>query len=1071
MPAVNARPNRLYAAANTLTPTLPARGRDKSPTLPTRGMEAPPLGRDFVAPGGLTESMVMTLQRLAGNSAVATLLQGRGRSSPGQQGRRVQRATLGWSGAESDSWNKGEISVTAEGKKAAAGEAGILRIPVSGIDAGRTGPMEGESGGGSDPNIGARLAAINAAARKAAKEKGEKPPPPVKELAVSEVTSEAAGGETGGEAILVVPTGLRPGPVDVLIHLHGHTIGYRQARHGKGEAPPPRDVQYDRIEQQLLAASKEGTPMLGILPQGSFYSKFGPGGRAGLNADAYIDQVFALGVPELKGLTRGRVTLSGWSGAGAGISEMIAGSEAQAAGRKVPGGKTGALLPSSDFEGLFLFDAIYGKRLDGWLAPIWRLLQSRLKADLAALTDAAGGTSDAAAAERKQLDFLAAKGFRFRGIYTEVGGCVTNYEMLRDDLLDKKWFQTRAVAALPSSVQGAWHANYQVQQSGKGVSHNEMIGKQGGPNQENLLKAIEMLPKPAAPAAGGAAHGRAAPVDKDRPAASSSAAPRVPVAPAMASTESVTNQLIDAAASLGRAGNGSSKPKSGTLLRQEDVRSALENRSKNATLNAHFTNSQAVVEAAAAGPPKALALYQQASGLVRLVELQFILNPQASAIDLLPPDRAKRWKDFKWDPADYPGGPKGKHEGQALAMMEEMTTVRAERRPNIGSNAVITKDQMTPEKWAYIRAHSPGVKGEDVALFQEAGESFARMREAAKTDGVHLKILSGWRDPVVAAKRAKKAANPYAIAKFSSHSLGLAADLELWGGKDDKGETYTGNMQKVFDMRATPVHKWMVFRGEEFGWYPYGNEPWHWEYNPPGLKERFFKAGGAAQAPAPAPQAVPPVEKPAKTETKASAPAAPKAAAAPTAVPAQAAADGKRLSGKHWVDQYDTSRTLDDLKDPFKGDLSKFIDMLKKNGAHVEISATYRPPQRAWLMHWAWVIANGGIKYSRLGRIKNPYGVDIVWDHGTEAASRAAAAEMVSGYHMAHIAALKSRHTERRAVDMTITHAPKTLVIDGEKYPIGKEKATKNEALWMVGQMFKVVKLASDPPHWSDDGH
>jgi hypothetical protein len=54
---------------------------------------------------------------------------------------------------------------------------------------------------------------------------------------------------------------------------------------------------------------------------------------------------------------------------------------------------------------------------------------------------------------------------------------------------------------------------------------------------------------------------------------------------------------------------------------------------------------------------------------------------------------------------------------------------------------------------------------------------------------------------------------------------------------------------------------------------------------------------------------------------------------------------------------------------------------------------------------------------------------------------------------------------------MTITHAPKTLVIDGEKYPIGKEKATKNEAPWMVGQMFKVVKLASDPPHCSDDGH
>ena len=32
----------------------------------------------------------------------------------------------------------------------------------------------------------------------------------------------------------------------------------------------------------------------------------------------------------------------------------------------------------------------------------------------------------------------------------------------------------------------------------------------------------------------------------------------------------------------------------------------------------------------------------------------------------------------------------------------------------------------------------------------------------------------------------------------------------------------------------------MVLRGEEFDWFPFGNEPWHWEYNPSGLKERFF---------------------------------------------------------------------------------------------------------------------------------------------------------------------------------------------------------------------------------------
>jgi hypothetical protein len=28
--------------------------------------------------------------------------------------------------------------------------------------------------------------------------------------------------------------------------------------------------------------------------------------------------------------------------------------------------------------------------------------------------------------------------------------------------------------------------------------------------------------------------------------------------------------------------------------------------------------------------------------------------------------------------------------------------------------------------------------------------------------------------------------------------------------------------------------------GEEFGWYPYQNEPWHWEFNPPGFRKIYW---------------------------------------------------------------------------------------------------------------------------------------------------------------------------------------------------------------------------------------
>ena len=45
-----------------------------------------------------------------------------------------------------------------------------------------------------------------------------------------------------------------------------------------------------------------------------------------------------------------------------------------------------------------------------------------------------------------------------------------------------------------------------------------------------------------------------------------------------------------------------------------------------------------------------------------------------------------------------------------------------------------------------------------------------------------------------------------------------------------------GNLVRMY---RSPVYKWMSLRARDFGWYSYRNEPWHWEYNPPGLKARF----------------------------------------------------------------------------------------------------------------------------------------------------------------------------------------------------------------------------------------
>lgn len=74
--------------------------------------------------------------------------------------------------------------------------------------------------------------------------------------------------------------------------------------------------------------------------------------------------------------------------------------------------------------------------------------------------------------------------------------------------------------------------------------------------------------------------------------------------------------------------------------------------------------------------------------------------------------------------------------------------------------------------------------------------------------------------------------------------------------------------------------------------------------------------------------------------------------------------------------------------------------------------------------------------------------------------------------HVAHIAALSWRHTEGRAIDMTITRLREILSIKKQEYPTGVAKADANEALWFIGDhLFSVKELASDPPHWSDDGH
>jgi predicted chitinase len=177
------------------------------------------------------------------------------------------------------------------------------------------------------------------------------------------------------------------------------------------------------------------------------------------------------------------------------------------------------------------------------------------------------------------------------------------------------------------------------------------------------------------------------------------------------------------------------------------------------------------------------------------------------------------------------------------------------------------------------------------------------------------------------------------------------------------------------------------------------------------------------------------------------------------------------LSGAHWTEFFQTSRSIDDLAQPFREQVADFVGMLRAAGANVRISATFRPKERAYLMHYAWLIAKQKIDP---GAVPPMQGVPIQWRHPTAAASVSAAREMVAAYSIAVRPALESRHTQALAIDMTISWGGALSIQqrDGARVVIdGAPRNGSNSRLIAVAMSYGVIKLVSDPPHWSNDGH
>jgi hypothetical protein len=183
-----------------------------------------------------------------------------------------------------------------------------------------------------------------------------------------------------------------------------------------------------------------------------------------------------------------------------------------------------------------------------------------------------------------------------------------------------------------------------------------------------------------------------------------------------------------------------------------------------------------------------------------------------------------------------------------------------------------------------------------------------------------------------------------------------------------------------------------------------------------------------------------------------------------------------QASGTSFVTAEDQS--TDNLAAPFKDNAIAFLAALSAAGANVSIGSTYRSPERAYLMHYAWLVGHGTQDPTTVPAMD---GVDICWLHRDAegnpdtAGSVGAAKQMYVAFHMAHPAVLQSRHTEGLAIDMTINWTGDLTITgaDGKEVTIDSTPRTGdgNTDLQKVGSGFGVQKLTTDAPHWSDDGH
>jgi len=195
------------------------------------------------------------------------------------------------------------------------------------------------------------------------------------------------------------------------------------------------------------------------------------------------------------------------------------------------------------------------------------------------------------------------------------------------------------------------------------------------------------------------------------------------------------------------------------------------------------------------------------------------------------------------------------------------------------------------------------------------------------------------------------------------------------------------------------------------------------------------------------------------------------------------------LSGPIWVERFPTSTDVEDLEPGFGDCVRRFLDALYDAGVQVTITATRRPRERAYLMHYAWSVARRRVVPHQVPAFEPavPEGarINIDWLHldrrgrPSRSKSCAAARQMVHGYDIVDLGvppSLSSLHIDGLAIDMVIAWDGELAIetASGRKVKIrSRPRSGINAELMQVGADYGVVHLAAaeaDPPHWSVNG-